>query len=195
LAEPLYSERFERALVFAHRVHRDQRRKGSGIPYVSHLLAVCSLAIEAGADEDEAIAALLHDAAEDQGGRRTLEQIKTAFGARPASIVEELSDTFSAPKPPWRKRKEEHIAKLHTASESALLITACDKLHNARCILIDYRQHRGSLWNRFKGGRAGTLWYYRQVTDLLRSRSSGPVLDALEEAVSQMHGLGKGSEG
>ena len=159
------SERYERALVWAARKHARQVRKGTTIPYVSHLLAVSSLALEHGADEDEAIAALLHDAVEDQGGPRTREEIRAEFGERVASIVDGCTDTDQDPKPPWRPRKEAYVAHIAEAPPSVLLVSACDKLHNARSILSDLRATGPAVWDRFTGKRDGTLWYYRALAD------------------------------
>ncbi len=138
--------RFEDALAYAARLHAGQRRKGTDIPYVSHLLAVASLAIENGADEDEAIAALLHDAVEDQGGRRRLHAIRRRYGARVAELVAGCTDADVTPKPPWRQRKVRYLEHLRTASPSVRLVSACDKLHNARAILADYRRLGDALW-------------------------------------------------
>lgn len=155
--------RLQAAAAMAMDLHADQVRKGTTVSYVSHLFAVASLVMEAGGDEDEVIAALLHDAAEDRGGEATLADIRARFGDRVAGIVEECSDTFADPKPPWRERKERYIDTLAEVSRSALLVSAADKLHNARAILDDYREHGESLWERFRGGRDGTLWYYREL--------------------------------
>ena len=135
----MLSERFDRALVLASTLHRKQVRKDSGIPYVAHLLGVASLALEHGADEEQAIAALLHDAVEDQGGIPTLERIRAEFGDRVAGLVMALTDAVTQPKPPWRKRKEDYLAHLVDAPDEVLLISACDKLHNARSIVEDHR--------------------------------------------------------
>lgn len=178
--------RFERALAYAARLHRHQRRKGSDVPYVSHLLATAALALEHGGDEDEAIAALLHDAIEDQGGEATRRAIRRRFGARVAAIVDECSDADTVPKPPWRERKENYIAHLAAASPSARLVCACDKLHNARTILADLERHGEALWERFRGGREGTLWYYRAIADELLRAGGGPASTALERIVGEI---------
>ncbi len=166
------SERFYQALDYAARLHAGQRRKGSLAPYVSHLLRVSGIAMEFGADEDEAIAALLHDAVEDQGGARTGEVIRNRFGDRVADVVLGCSDTDTFPKPPWRERKEAHLAHLRHASRSVCLITAADKLDNVRSLLVEYRRLGAFLWDDFKGGQAGTLWYSRAVVGALRAHGS-----------------------
>ena len=160
-SEPLLGERFQDALEFAAATHRTQTRKGSGIPYIGHLLGVCSLVIEEGGDEDEAIAALLHDAAEDRGGRKMLDEIDERFGENVASIVEACSDTLDWPKPPWKERKQTYAEHLAGQPESVLRVSLADKLFNARSILRDYLVVGDDVWGRFQTGRAGQLWYYR----------------------------------
>src|SRR5688572_8301077 len=147
------SQRFEQALIYAVLIHAGQVRKGTEIPYVSHLLGVASIALEYGANEDEAIGALLHDAGEDAGGRGRIEDIRQRFGDTVANVVEGCTDTDVVPKPVWRKRKEDYIAHIGSASDSVRLVSASDKLHNARAILRDYRSHGEKLWERFTGGK------------------------------------------
>lgn len=183
------SPRFDEALTFASRFHADQVRKGTGVPYISHLLAVASLVIEHGADEDEAIAALLHDAVEDQGGAEVREQIRARFGERVAEIVDGCSDADVIPKPPWRQRKEAHLAHLREASPSVRLVVAADKLHNARSVLMDYRALGPALWSRFRGGKDGTLWYYRAVVEALKAAGSGQMVEELERVVEEIEGM------
>ena len=161
------SKRFENALRYASRLHATQTRKGSHTPYIGHLLAVAAIVIEHGASEDEAIAALLHDAVEDQGGKPTLRRIRGRYGKRVARIVNGCTDTDEMPKPPWCRRKKDFIAGLHDASPSVQLVVAADKLHNARAVLADLRVDRDSVWSNFTTGRDGTLWYYRSVTNVL----------------------------
>jgi (p)ppGpp synthase/HD superfamily hydrolase len=180
------SSRFNEALVWAAELHVDQSRKVSGAPYVSHLLRVAGLALEFGADEDEAIAALLHDAVEDQGGAPTLEEIRRRFGSRVAEIVDGCTDTDQRPKPPWRGRKEAYLAHLAQASSSVRLVSACDKLDNVRAILTAYRQQGEQLWSLFKGGRDGTLWYYASVRKILQAAGSSPLVDELSRAVGEL---------
>jgi len=187
-----YSERFENALIYAHQLHKDQVRKGTEIPYISHLLAVSSLVIEVGGDEDEAIAALLHDGPEDQGGEETLNEIREQFGDRVASIVAECSDTFEDPKPPWKERKEKYIQHLKIASESALKVSCADKLHNVRSILSDYKTIGEKLWERFTGGKEGTLWYYQALVETYKKTSApGNLVKEISYVVNELISLSK----
>jgi (p)ppGpp synthase/HD superfamily hydrolase len=183
------SDRYAVALEFAFRLHRSQERKGSGVPYVAHLLGVSSLALEYGADEDEAIAALLHDAVEDQGGLAVLERIRTSFGERVADTVLGCSDwPGEGSKPPWRERKERYLAHLETAAPSVRLVSACDKLYNARTILADLEREGEGVWSRFTGGRAGSLWYYRSLAERFGTLQS-PVADELSRVVGRLEAL------
>lgn len=184
-----YGERFERALIYAADAHRDQTRKGASVPYITHLLAVASIVGENGGTEGEAIAALLHDAPEDAGGRARLEDIRLRFGDAVAQIVAGCTDTYEDPKPPWRERKEAYLAHLAEAPAPVLLVSAADKLHNARSVLADYRAVGEGLWDRFNGGRDGTLWYYRAVTGTLRGAGEGPVVAELDRVVTEMERL------
>jgi (p)ppGpp synthase/HD superfamily hydrolase len=179
------SERFDDALVYAARLHRAQTRKGSGIPYVSHLLAVCSLVIEHGGSEDQAIAALLHDAAEDQGGEATLNDIRARYGTAVAAIVADCTDAWTEPKPPWRPRKEAYLAALPSKPSSSLLVSLADKTHNASAILGDYRVLGDELWGRFTGGRDGTIWYYRSLSEVFDKTMPGALAEQLSQTVVQ----------
>lgn len=180
------AKRFEEALVFATRLHARQMRKGDGIPYISHLMAVCALVLEHGGNEDEAIAALLHDAIEDQGGNIARLEIQQRFGETVVAIVNGCSDSETQPKPPWRARKEAYIAHLHTASPSILLVSAADKLHNAKTILNDYRTLGETLWQRFKGGKTGTLWYYQSLLAIYKQRYATPLVAELERTLNEL---------
>lgn len=181
-----FGGRFEEALQFAAATHRTQVRKGSGIPYVGHLLGVCSLVIEEGGDEDEAIAALLHDAAEDQGGEPMLDEIRRRFGDKVAAIVAACSDTFEMPKPQWRERKQDYIDHLDGQSEAVLRVSLADKLFNARAILRDYLLVGDVIWDRFKAGREGQLWYYRQLADRFSRLLPGRLAAELTEVVGEL---------
>ena len=180
------TERFEEALVYASRLHAAQTRKGGDIPYIAHLLSVAALVLEDGGGEDEAIAGLLHDAIEDQGGAPTREEIRRRFGAQVVAIVDGCTDAETIPKPPWRGRNEAYIAHLRHAPVEVRRVSAADKLHNARAILADYRVHGEALWDRFKGGRAGTLWYYRTLVTTYREAAPGPspLIEELDRVVT-----------
>lgn len=180
------SPRFDTALVYASHFHRDQQRKGGSIPYVSHLLAVTAIVLEHGGTEDEAIAALLHDAVEDRGGPAMRELILEEFGEAVVTIVDGCTDADTIPKPPWRERKEAYIAHVSDASASVRLVSAADKLHNARAILADYQQLGDRLWCRFNGGRDGTLWYYRALADIFQEAESTPLTEELKRTVDEL---------
>jgi (p)ppGpp synthase/HD superfamily hydrolase len=186
-----YGEKFEEALTYAARLHRDQTRKATGIPYVTHLLAVAAIVGEAGGTEDEVVAALLHDAPEDQGGEARLAEIRERFGAQVADIVAGNSDTYQDPKPPWRGRKERYVAHVACAPHSVRLVSAADKLHNARSVLADLRCLGDDLWPRFNGGREGTLWYYRALVEAFRSAGSNPVVEELDRVVGELERLAR----
>lgn len=183
---PPLGERFHQALLFAAQTHRTQRRKGSGTPYVAHLLGVCSLVIEDGGDEDEAIAALLHDAVEDQGGEPMLAQIRERFGERVADIVLACSDTTVEPKPPWQERKEAYLTHLVDAPPSVLRVSLADKLYNARAILGDYLEIGDEVWKRFRAGRDSQLWYYRALADAFSAAAPGRLARELTETVDEL---------
>jgi (p)ppGpp synthase/HD superfamily hydrolase len=183
------SDRFLEALNFAVRLHRDQRRKLSGAPYAAHLLAVTAIALEHGAGEDEAIAALLHDAIEDRGGTAARKEIRRRFGDNVTAIVDGCTDADTKPKPPWRERKEAYVRKLAEAPASVRLVGAADKLDNARSLLREYRAGGEDIWKHFRGGREGTLWYFRAVVDALRRAGDSLLLDELDRTVSELEGL------
>ncbi len=186
---PLVTLRFRQALDYTSELHAEQRRKGTSIPYVSHLLAVCALVWEDGGDEDEAIAALLHDAVEDQGGKPILEEIGRRFGGRVAGIVAECTDTDEVPKPPWRKRKEDYLARLPAASPEALRVSCADKLHNARSLVADYRRVGERLWERFSANRDETLWYYRSLLRVYQERGAGALAEELGRVIAELEAL------
>lgn len=188
------TSRFSEALAYASQLHATQYRKGSGVPYVAHLLGVAAIALEHGANEDEAIAALLHDAIEDQGGARARDDIRRVFGPEVATIVDGCTDSETHPKPPWRERKETYLAHLREANRSVRLVCAADKLHNARSLVADYRVHGEQLWHRFSGGKAGTLWYYREVANILGAAQRTALIDELERAVSELERLAASPE-
>jgi (p)ppGpp synthase/HD superfamily hydrolase len=178
------SKTFDDALVYAANLHRDQIRKGSGIPYIAHLMSVSSRVLSAGGSEIQAIGGLLHDAAEDQGGEATLEVIRQRFGPDVAQIVADCTDSWTDPKPEWRKRKETYLASLPNKSPTSLLVSLADKVDNAEAILNDYRQIGDDLWRRFTGGRDGTIWYYRALSSIFDRALPGPLARDLSRVVS-----------
>ncbi len=188
MSEAQYSERVDEALVLVASAFRTHRRKGSGVPYLSHLLAVSALVSEHGGSEDQMIAALLHDYLEDVEGS-SAEEIERRFGARVRSWVEALSDTTVRPKPPWEERKQRYIAALRAESTELRLISAADKLHNATALVRDYRVIGEALWDRFTASRAQTLWYYREVLSALGTGWSHPLLEELREMVEELEAL------
>lgn len=169
----LAATRLGAAMAMAATAHEDQVRKGTAIPYVSHVLAVCAIVLENGGDEDEAIAALLHDAVEDGGGRPTLERIRTEFGPRVAMIVDGCTDAYVTPKPPWADRKRAYLEDLESADDSVVLVSAADKLHNAWAILSDYRAVGPALWDRFSASPEETVGYYVALASIYGRRLGG----------------------
>lgn len=164
------SDKLSDAFRLAHELHRGQVRKGSGVPYISHLLAVCAYVLEDGGTEEQAVAALLHDAVEDQGGQATLDLIHSRFGATVADIVEICTDSCCIPKPPWRARKQAFLSSLASAPPEAVRVIAADKLHNLGTIHRDYLSAGDEVWRRFKGGKKGTLWYYHELAEFFNSQ-------------------------
>jgi (p)ppGpp synthase/HD superfamily hydrolase len=185
----ILGKQFEKALVMAARLHFGQIRKGTDIPYIAHLLAVAALVLEDGGDEDMAIAALLHDAVEDQGGSQTLDKIRAVFGIRVARIVEGCSDSVSLPKPPWRKRKEEYLEHLKDAERDILRVSLADKVHNARSILTDLKISGIHTMERFKGGTTGTLWYYQSLLKIYKNIGDLALVDELERVVMEIEAI------
>ena len=181
--------RFREALLFAAQLHAGQTRKGSGVPYIAHLLGVTSIVLENGGDEDQAIAALLHDAVEDQGGAAISARIRELFGERVAMIVDACSDSDTLPKPPWRDRKEAYLKQLEDEPEEVLLVSAADKLYNARAIVADYRALGEAVWERFSGGKNGSLWYYDALAEIFRRKGPARLSVELEEVVVEMKRL------
>jgi (p)ppGpp synthase/HD superfamily hydrolase len=179
------SGRFDAALKLAHRVHRTQARKGTQIPYIAHLLGVTAIVLEYGGCENEAIAALLHDAIEDAPTDMGVDTVRSAirkhFGDEVLSIVEHCTDTDVQPKPPWQQRKAGYVASLEDAPAIALRVSAADKLHNVRSLIRDYRNVGEALWNRFnpEAGKDRTLAYYRALVEVFHRRMAGPLTDDL----------------
>jgi (p)ppGpp synthase/HD superfamily hydrolase len=183
----MLSDRYVSAMTFAFALHREQMRKGSKVPYFAHLIGVSSLVLEYGGDEDAAIAALLHDTTEDQGGHAILKQIEERFGHAVSAMVEACSDSFETPKPPWKTRKLKYVEHLRHTRPEAQLVSACDKLYNARAILSDYRQVGEAIWERFSGGREGTLWYYGVLANAFTIEN--PVIGELQRTVAELRSL------
>jgi (p)ppGpp synthase/HD superfamily hydrolase len=181
--------RFLRAFQFAAEKHAGQARKASTIPYIAHLMGVASLVLEAGGAEDLAIAALLHDVVEDCGGAPMQKEVRRRFGKRVAKVVEGCTDTDLFPKPPWRQRKEVYIRHLKTADADTRLVSAADKVHNVRSVLADYREAGESIWSRFRGGREGTLWYYRALLEEFLRGKPNRLVRELELAVTELEAL------
>jgi (p)ppGpp synthase/HD superfamily hydrolase len=189
--EPRLTEQFDKALTYAAELHRNQTRKGGNIPYIGHLVSAASLVIQAGGSETQAIAALLHDAVEDQGGPTTLAAIEKRFGGEVAKIVSECSDTDEVPKPPWEERKKQYIKHLDEASDDTILVSLADKVDNARAILQDFLVHKNDLWQRFSvHDPEKHLWYYKSLLKVYERRNKTwlvaelrRVLDTLEELV------------
>jgi len=184
-------DRFLDALGFAHRVHRDDTRKGTPIPYVAHLLSVCGTVLVDGGDEDEAIAALLHDTLEDHADTVSREEIADRFGARVLALVEVCTDTPAdyrgGPKPPWRQRKTAYLEHLRGAPAADLRISVADKLDNARAVLADFRELGEALWPRFNAGREDQLWYFRSLVDGFRHAGvRGRLIDELDRVVAEL---------
>ena len=182
----MLSSRFETALSFTARLHAAQIRKGSATPYIAHLLSVAGIVLEHGGTEDEAIAALLHDAIEDQGGPATRETICRLFGPEVAAIVDGCTDTDVFPKPPWRERKEAYIKHLADASPAVRLVSCADKLHNVRSTLSDFEILGDDVWQRFRGGKSGSLWYYRALVAAFTAHGVTPLVSELERAVREL---------
>jgi len=193
--KPFLTGRFDLAFQFASGLHHAQRRKGTEIPYISHLMSVAALVLEAGGDEDQAIAALLHDAMEDQGGSPTLKTIRRLFGDRVAETVRECSDSESedpAKKLPWHQRKKAYLAHLTTASSDAQLVSIADKLHNLRGVLVDYQQLGDELWKRFnkEASKQDQLHYYRALVAAFRTTTAPrAMVDELDKVVTELERL------
>ena len=176
---------FSEAVALACRLHANQQRRLTNGPYVAHLLRVAGIVLEHGGDETAATAAVLHDAIEDQGGADTREMIRDRFGDEVTRLVDECSDTDQTPKPPWQARKEAFLEQLDRASPPARLIVAADKLDNARSLLESYREFDIRLWDAFRGGREGTLWYFRSVVEILASDET-PLVRELTSCVKRL---------
>ncbi len=182
---PKLGSRLQEAFRYAAGKHEGQARKATAVPYLSHLMAVASLVLEAGGDEEMAIAALLHDVVEDCGGMPRLREIRKRFGPRVARIVEGCTDSFGDPKPEWIERKRAYLHEVKHADRETRLVSASDKLHNVRTILTDYRKDGEKIWTRFSGKRDGTLWYYRALSEEY-ARKPNRITRELEIAVKEL---------
>ena len=185
----ILTTRFENALVYTARLHNGQIRKATNIPYISHLLSVSALVLENGGGEDEAIAALLHDAVEDQGGLPVLEDIRLIFGERVAVIVDGCTDAYGKPKPPWKERKERYLERLRDATPDVRRVSLADKLHNVRSLLEALRLEGPNVWDRFNGGLVGTLWYYQVLLDVFQSTGKDAMTDQFERVLVELKGI------
>ena len=181
----MLTDRYDAALLFASALHRNQVRKGSSIPYFSHLLSVSALILKNGGDEDQAIAGLLHDAVEDQGGVPTLDAIRVKFGDRVAGIVLDSTDSLTVPRPPWQERKEAYLANLPRKSADSWLVSLADKTDNARAIMGDYRLRGDEVWERFAGGKNGTRWYYQSLSEFFSENYPGPLTTEFARTVAE----------
>ena len=186
LKPPHLGPRLQRAFHYAAEQHAGQTRKGSTVPYLSHLMAVAALVLEAGGDEDMAIAALLHDVVEDCGGMPRLREVRKQFGPRVANMVEGCTDSFGDPKPEWVERKKDYLREVKHADIETRLVSASDKLHNVRTILADYRKDGEAIWMRFSGKKEGTLWYYRALSDEYQRRNPNRITRELAIAVAEL---------
>ena len=188
---PVLTQRFVEALRYAAELHQFQRRKGKGQPYVGHLLGVAAIVIQHGGGEDQVIAALLHDAVEDQGGLPRLDEIREKFGDEVARIVDGCTDSYEArgEKRDWAERKRAYIARVANEAADVRLVSAADKLANAREILSDYRVEGDEVFKRFQGRKDGTLGYYRQMVNVFRKAGSSALVDELERVVSELEKL------
>ena len=156
-------KKYKKAIDYAFALHSNQYRKGTTIPYFTHLVSVSNNVIENGGNTDEVIAGLLHDAVEDQGGEKTLKLIKKRFGNKVAKIVEECTDTKITPKPPWLERKKKYLSGMKKSTQSSLFVSLCDKLHNATCIVNDYQRVGRKLWKRFNASPKQVYWYHNSL--------------------------------
>jgi len=185
----IFSKRFIAALSYAAKLHARQIRKRTERPYIGHLLGVAAIVIEYGGDEDLAIAALLHDAVEDQGGLPRLREIQRKFGKRVAHIVDGCTDAYTEPKAPWLERKRAYIARVAGEGPEVCLVSAADKLSNARETLYEVRTHGDSVYERFAGKKTGTLWYYRELLRAFHRAGKHPLIEELDRVVTELEQL------
>lgn len=181
------TEKFETALIYATRLHANQYRKVSNTPYISHLLSVAALVLEAGGTEEEAIAGLLHDSIEDQGGKQTREEIRQLFGEQIVTIIDGCTECDTHPKPPWQERKNKYLENIRQASPSIQKVSLADKLHNARSLLSDWQQHGDIIWQQFKAGKTSTLWFYQQLLQVYQANGSSAMVEEFAHIVHNLH--------
>jgi (p)ppGpp synthase/HD superfamily hydrolase len=180
---PSLTPRFDEAFAYAHQVHADHTRKGNGAPYLGHLMGVASIVIDDGGSEDEAIAALLHDAPEDRGGRERLDEIRARFGDAVAAIVADCTDSWSMPKAPWAERKQQYVEHARTLPPPSLRVSAADKVHNAYAILRDLRNSGDKVWERFNASADDILAYNQSLVRSYREAGGGRLVDELDRIV------------
>jgi (p)ppGpp synthase/HD superfamily hydrolase len=180
---PTLTPRFDAAFAYAHETHATQTRTGNGVPYLGHLMGVASIVIDDGGTEDEAIAALLHDAAEDRGGRERLDDIRTRFGDAVARIVEDCTDSWTTPKPAWAERKQQYAEHARTLPPASLRVSAADKVHNAYAILRDLRNTGDRVWERFNASADDIVAYYQALVRAYRDAGGGRLVDELDRIV------------
>jgi GTP pyrophosphokinase len=177
------TSRFDEAMRYAREVHAGQTRKGTASPYVGHLIGVSSIVLDDGGTEDEAIAALLHDAPEDRGGRERLDDIRARFGDTVSAIVADCTDSWETPKAPWIERKKAYVEHASTLGPSSLRVSAADKVHNAYAILRDLRNIGERVWERFNAGPDDVMDYYESLVRAYRKAGGGPLVDELDRIV------------
>jgi (p)ppGpp synthase/HD superfamily hydrolase len=179
----MLTQRFDEAFRFAHELHAAQTRKGTAAPYIGHLMGVTSIVLDDGGTEDEAIAALLHDAVEDQGGRERLEEIRQRFGDSVARIVEDCTDSWDTPKKPWAERKRQYVEHARHLPPPSLRVSAADKVHNAYAILRDLRNTGEAVWKRFNAAPDDVMSYYEGLVRAYREAGGGRLVDELDRIV------------
>ncbi len=177
------TSRFDDAFSYAHEIHHADTRKGHSAPYIGHLMGVSSIVLDDGGSEDEAIGALLHDAAEDHGGRERLDDIRTRFGDAVAKIVEDCTDSWDTPKRPWMDRKREYVEHARALDASSLRVSSADKVHNAYAILRDLRNSGEAVWERFNAPADDVVAYYESLVKAFRHAGGGRLVDELDRIV------------
>lgn len=180
------TKRFDDAFLYASHLHSGQKRKASLVPYISHLLAVTALVLQYGGDEDQAIAAMLHDAVEDQGGVEILAEIRSRFGERVARIVDGCTDSYTTPKRPWLERKKFYIERLKDEPSDVRLVSLADKVDNLRSIAADLEENGEETWTKFRGGKDGSIWYYRSLVDIFSEGEPGGLARVFSRLVDEI---------